>query len=83
MFIVLEIQKNADGQIGTLVYSYNNEAEAYHGYFTIAAACAISTVPLHSVVLMTEIGSMIRNESFLHQTDTVATEEIVEGNTTE
>ena len=50
---------------------------------TRSANVGLSSVPLHSVVLMTEIGSMIRNESFLHQTNTENTEEIVEGNTTE
>lgn len=66
MYIVLEIQKNADGQIGTLVYTYDKIADAYHGYFTVAAAAAISTLPLHAVTLMTEVGSMLRNESFDH-----------------
>jgi hypothetical protein len=68
MYIVLEIQKNADGQIGTLIYSFDNEPAAYNKYFTCAASAAISTIPLHVVTLMTEVGSVMRNESFRHQT---------------
>lgn len=68
MYIVMEIQKDENGAIATLVNSATEYEEALSRYFTVSAAAAVSQVPLHSVVLLTEAGGMLRNESFRHDT---------------
>ena len=67
MFIVFEIQTNPDGQIGTLVNSYTEQKEAESRYHTVLAAAAISTLPKHSAVLMTEEGFPLMHQCYQHE----------------
>lgn len=67
MYLVIEIQKNADGTVGNIVNSYDNENVALSKYHTILSAAAVSSVPVHSAVVMTEEGYTIRNESYIHE----------------
>lgn len=65
MFIVIEIQKaTADATPALLTNVYNDEETALQQYFTILAAAAVSNLALHSAVLMTPDGNVLRCESF-------------------
>lgn len=69
MYIVIEIQTNADGTVGTIITQWNelNAAESkYHG---ILAAAAVSTLPVHAAAIITNEGRMVRFESYGHQTE--------------
>lgn len=74
MYIVLEIQTMSDEQIGTLVNSYTNREAAENKFHTVLAAAAVSTLPVHSAVMMTEDGYVVKNEAYYHPL-----EEIEEG----
>lgn len=66
-YIVIEIQTNADDTIGNIVSAYaeRNQAEsAYHG---VLAAAAISQLPKHAAVLLTNDGSLIGSRCFEHE----------------
>ena len=65
-FIVIELQKNANGTVGNLVWAYDNQNEAEHKFYTVLAAAAISNIPKHSVTLLHEDGFVIRNETYTH-----------------
>ena len=65
IYIVLEIQAN-DETAATLVNSYTTRNQAISKYHQILAAAAISTVPMHSAVLLTDTGLLLKNESFNH-----------------
>lgn len=65
MFIVMEIQKTGD-QIATLVNTYATRNEADSKFHTVLAAAAISNVPLHACVMMTETGAPLRYENYVH-----------------
>lgn len=67
MYIILEIQKYDNGSIGTIVNSVLDYNDALNRFYTVLAAAAISQVPLHSAVLMTEAGGVLRTESFIHE----------------
>ncbi|MBQ1241834.1 MAG: hypothetical protein IIX99_01370 [Oscillospiraceae bacterium] len=66
MFIIHEMQTtgNQTALVPAKTYTDRNEAEsAYHG---VLAAAAISSVPVHAVVLMDEHGNTLRREFYEH-----------------
>lgn len=64
-YIVLEIQKFADGTIAVPpINTYDSFFEAVSRYHTILATAAISDVPVHSAVVMNEAGQEIRLDSY-------------------
>ena len=62
-FIVLEIQNSGDN-ISTLITTYDNQLAAESSYHTILAAAALSELPKHSCILMTEDGNTIKKETY-------------------
>ena len=65
MFAVIEIQKNGENAtpITTL---YADKEAAYSKYHTILAAAAISEIQEHSAILVSEEGSYVLHEKFIH-----------------
>ena len=69
MFIVLEVQKNLDGT-GAIVAPipvYNTLPEAESCWHSKLAVACISSVPIHTIILMDEDANTIRRETYLHQ----------------
>ena len=66
MFIVFEIQTNSDGTIGTLVTTYEDQNQADSAYHGVLTAAAISALPKHACVLMSEKGFFIKSECYEH-----------------
>lgn len=66
MYLVIEIQKNADGTVGTLVTSHADKNSAYVKYYTVLAAAAQSAVLVHSAALLTDFGEMVESKAFIH-----------------
>lgn len=66
-FIVIELQKNVDGNIGNIVWSYSDQNIAESKYYAILASAATSSIPKHSAVLLHEDGFVIRNETYVHE----------------
>ena len=64
MFVVIEIQKNASNQIATLVNSYESRNQAFQKYHSILSAAAVSDLPTHSAVILTDQGFLIAQQSF-------------------
>lgn len=66
MYIILEIQTNeTSALLPPLAYEDRNEAEA--AYHSKLASAAISTVKLHTVVMMDEYGVVLKNEFYEHK----------------
>ena len=66
MYIILEIQTNeTSALLPPLAYESKNEAEA--AYHSKLASAAISTVKLHTVVMMDEYGVVLKNEFYKHE----------------
>lgn len=63
-YIVLEIQKNDNNVISTLITTHEDKNEAMSKYHTVLGYAAVSTLPLHGAVLLNEEGNFIRNETF-------------------
>lgn len=66
MFIVVELQKNADGTVGNLVTAHETQAEAESKYHSVLAAAAVSSLPTHAATLLSEEGFSIANQCYRH-----------------
>ena len=66
MYIVIELQKAADGNVANIVTSYNSLAEAESKYHSILASAAISELPIHSAVIVSEEGFAVESKCFKH-----------------
>lgn len=66
MFAVIELQKLNDTTLANIVAAYEDLNEAKSRYHTILAAAAISSVPLHSALIITDDAFLIERDSFVH-----------------
>lgn len=66
MYIVMEIQTNADGTVGNFVFAYADVNQAYAKYHSILAAAAASTLPRHSAVILENDGHPLEFRCFEH-----------------
>ena len=67
-YIVIEIQVNANGSVGTLAYSYDSYNMAQQQYHTMLAAAAVSALPVHSAVVLDVTGELIDRQAFVRGT---------------
>ena len=64
-YIVIEIQKAADGSVAIPApATYDNLFDALSKYHTVLAAAAISAVPVHTCVILNDVGQEIRMDSY-------------------
>jgi len=66
MFIVLELQTNPDGTVGTIAAGFDERAAAESRYHEILAAAALSELPIHAAVLLTGEGVVLARQSYSH-----------------
>lgn len=66
MYIVIELQKNNEGQVANIVTSHNSLAEAESKYYSILAGAAISEVPVHSAIIVSEEGFPVKYSCYKH-----------------
>ncbi len=66
MFIVIEIQVNANGTVGTLVDSFADQQAAESKYHTVLASAAVSNLPKHAAIMISDEGFPLRNECYKH-----------------
>ena len=65
-YIVIEMQKTAEGQVANLVTAHNTLAEAESKFYTILASAAINDVPVHSAVIVSEEGFPVKHQCYKH-----------------
>ena len=65
-YYVIEIQTNADGTAGTLVYDFTDRNSAYAKYHTVLASAATSSVMVHACTILTREGVQLEHEHFVH-----------------
>ena len=64
-YIVIEIQKFADGTVAIPApATYNTYLSAVAAYHTILASAAVSAVPVHSAIILTDVGQQIAMETY-------------------
>lgn len=67
MYIVIELQKNAEGVVSNIVTSHETLAEAESKYYSVLAAAAVSEIPVHSAIVVSEEGFPVRHACYKHQ----------------
>ena len=67
MYIVVELQKNAEGVVSNIVTSHETLAEAESKYYSVLATAAVSEIPVHSAIIVSEEGFPVRHECYKHQ----------------
>lgn len=65
-YIVIEMQKNAEGMVANLVTAHDTLAEAESKFYTILASAAINNVPVHSAVILSEEGFPVKHQCYKH-----------------
>ena len=65
-YIIVEIQVNSDGTVGNIVQTADSRYQAESIYHTVLASAAISSVRIHSCVLLTQEGKLVMSESYAH-----------------
>ena len=67
MYIVLEIQTNENGTVATLPpIIKDNRDEAESVYHSILSFAAVSALPMHAAILMTNEGREILHQAYTH-----------------
>ena len=66
MFIIIELQTNANGSVGNIVTATTNRQDAESQYHAKLSAAAISELPIHAVVMMTNEGVLLKKEVYYH-----------------
>ena len=64
MFIVIEIQTTDN--CATLVNTFTDRTQAESKYHLILASAAISAIPKHGAVMLTEEGERLKSECYYH-----------------
>lgn len=65
MYIVIEMQTNGT-TTATLTNAYANKNIAYQKYHTILASASVSSVGIHTALIMNEYGVVEARETFSH-----------------
>jgi hypothetical protein len=68
VFIAIEIQSTGESA-SCLVNNYEDRNKAESKYHDILRAAAVSKVPVHSAVLMTDTGSTLKTEKYEHEAE--------------
>lgn len=67
MYIVIELQKNAEGVVSNIVTSHETLAEAESKYYSVLAAAAVSDIPVHSAIIVSEEGFPVKHQCYKHR----------------
>lgn len=66
MYIVVELQTYNAGVVSNIVTSFDTLADAESHYYSILAAAAVSVVPIHGAILISNDCFPIRNQCYKH-----------------
>ena len=67
MFVVIELQKNKDGSVANIVTEHSTQPEAESKYHAVLAAAAVSVIPVHSAVIVSEEGFPLAHQCYKHE----------------
>ena len=66
-FITIELQKNADGNVANLVTAFDTQEEAESKFHSILATAAVSKLPCHSAIIVSEEGFPVDHKCYKHE----------------
>ena len=65
-FVVIELQKHEDGKVANIVTQKDTQPEAESLYHSVLAAAAVSKLPVHSAVILSEEGFPLMHQCYKH-----------------
>ena len=65
-FITIELQTLSDGRVALLNWTFESIPEAAAKYYTLLAVAALSTVPIHTVMIIDQFGTSLCSKSYTH-----------------
>lgn len=65
-YIVIEMQKNADGHVSNIVTEHPELAHADSKYYSVLSAAAVSAIPVHSAIIVSEEGFPVKYQCYKH-----------------
>ena len=65
-YIVIELQTMSDGTISNITHNYDNFLQAESAYYAILSAAAVSTVPVHAAIMITNKGEYMDAHYYEH-----------------
>lgn len=65
-YIVIELQKSAEGHVSNIVTEHATLAEAESKFYSILAYAAISEIPVHSAIIVSEEGFPVKHNCYKH-----------------
>lgn len=69
-YYVIELQSNADGTSGNFVWGFVEKIDAETKYLATRAACAVSSIMIHTVLWIDNKGIQIEKKSYTHPVET-------------
>ena len=66
MYIVIELQTSEQGTVGNFVWSFSDQNQAFSKYHSVLASAAVSSVAIHSCVILRNDGLQIAAQSYKH-----------------
>ena len=69
-YLVVEMQKQSDGTIAQITTTYTDRNTAEQKYHEILSYAAVSTIPIHTAVILSEEGNLIKKECYRHEVET-------------
>lgn len=66
MYIVIELQKSAEGHVSNIVTEHTSLAEAESRYHSVLSSAAISEIPVHSAIIISEEGFPVKYQCYKH-----------------
>ena len=68
-YLVIEMQKQSNGTIAQICTSYTDRQIAEQKYHEILSYAAVSTIPIHTAVILSEEGNIIKKEVYRHENE--------------
>lgn len=68
VYIVMEVQSDG-ATASTLINSYTERNEAESKYHQILTSAAVSSVKVHTAVLLTDTGKTLKTEKYEHEVE--------------
>ena len=65
-YIVIEIQRFENGQMSTPAYAYDNLNSAEAKFHSVMASAAVSALPRHAAIMISDEGFPMRHEFYTH-----------------
>lgn len=67
MYLVIEIQTSDN--VGNFVWAFNTLAEAEAKYHSVLAVAAVSSIPVHSCVILRNDGQQMAAQAYRHESE--------------